>query len=755
MKNDENLLSALKYLSPSEMTYEEWLFIGMALKHEGYGVAVWEEWSRTDSRFHEGECEKKWATFNGSASPVTAGTIVQMAKDNGWQAFNDESYALDWDSVIGGKDDLKIIDKGWLEGTDIHIPDEWQPAKQIITYINTLFESAETVGFVTECWQNEGKFMPTKGTYTMTAGEIVEKLSKCGDDIGEALGDYNPEAGAWVRFNPLDGKGVKNENVTDYRFALVESDTMDISKQNTILRELELPIACLVYSGGKSLHAIVRVEAASFDEYRKRVDFLYDVCKKNGLEIDRQNKNPSRLSRLPGVERKGQKQYLLDTNIGKQSWNEWKEWIESINDDLPDFENYADVSDNLPQLAPELIKGILRQGHKMLLAGPPKAGKSFALIELAAAIASGTEWFGFQCAKGKVLYVNFEIDRPSYLHRIDSVCKAMNIPKSDFQNIDFWSLRGQSVPMDKLTPKLIRRALKKNYMAIIIDPIYKVITGDENSAEEMAKFCNQFDKIAHDLKCAVIYCHHHSKGAQGGKQSMDRASGSGVFARDPDALVDMLELPISEPLRSEEKNKAVCDLCVKWLERFQKSDLYSQDDAQNDARMLDLAQRELPVDAFRCLFQEAQTVRSVIERRTAWRLEGTLREFPGFLPINLWYEYPVHRIDDTGVLGDIDINPEKTRYQKRNNYSEKDSKDSSETGKKISKRKMQMYNELEIAYSSLEFNQEVIKLGDLEKALKLKRDAVRDRVDNHPNFYRDKQGVVHRHSEEKSPSSNQ
>ena len=37
--------------------------------------------------------------------------------------------------------------------------------------------------------------------------------------------------------------------------------------------------------------------------------------------------------------------------------------------------------------------------------------------------------------------------------------------------------------MDKLAPKLIRRAAKKDYIAIVIDPIYKVITGDENSAD--------------------------------------------------------------------------------------------------------------------------------------------------------------------------------------------------------------------------------------------------------------------------------
>ena len=124
--------------------------------------------------------------------------------------------------------------------------------------------------------------------------------------------------------------------MTEFRYALVESDAMDLEQQNAIIRELELPVACLVFSGKKSLHAIVRVEAADYSEYRKRVEYLYDICKKNGLIIDTQNKNPSRLSRLPGVIRSGRKQYIIDTNIGKSSWQEWYEWIESMNDDLPD-----------------------------------------------------------------------------------------------------------------------------------------------------------------------------------------------------------------------------------------------------------------------------------------------------------------------------------------------------------------------------------------------------------------------------------
>ena len=134
-----------------------------------------------------------------------------------------------------------------------------------------MFESTDVIGYVTEVWQNEtGKYLPTKGVYSRTAGEIIQALQTCGGDVAAVIGDYNEAAGAWVRFNPLDGQGVRNDNVTEYRFALVESDTADLATQNAILRELELPIAALVYSGGKSLHAIVRVDAADYNEYRKR-----------------------------------------------------------------------------------------------------------------------------------------------------------------------------------------------------------------------------------------------------------------------------------------------------------------------------------------------------------------------------------------------------------------------------------------------------------------------------------------------------
>lgn len=237
----------------------------------------------------------------------------------------------------------------------------------------------------------------------------------------------------------------------------------------------------------------------------------------------------------------------------------------------------------------------------MLLAGASKAGKSYLLIELCIAIAEGQKWIQWQCAQGKVLYINLELDRASCLHRFKDVYDRLGIPADNLRNIDIWNLRGKSLPMDSLAPKLIRRAQKKDYLAVIIDPIYKIITGDENSADQMAHFCNQFDKVCTELGCSVIYCHHHSKGSQGQKKAMDRASGSGVFARDPDALIDLLELKMDE--------------------------------------------KTLLNARYSLQLSEAQA-----EGLTAWQIDGTLREFPKFKPVNMFFNYPIHQVDEGGVL---------------------------------------------------------------------------------------------------------
>lgn len=658
-----DLLECMEAIDPASCSYEEWVSVGMALHHEGYAADDWDRWSARDAaRYHPGECDSKWRSFGSSPETVTGGTIVQMARDAGWEPPRRDSepgMALSWDMDSVADD---AIDPAWIESVEVVEPDDadWNGSQDLVDYLSVLFEPSEVVGYVTDAWQKDSKWIPSnRGTYNMTAGEIIERLARFKGDMASAIGEPNAEAGAWIRFNPLDGSGVKNDNVTEFRYALVESDEVDIDKQRGIIDEMELPVAALVHSGNKSLHAIVRVDARDRDEYRKRVDYLYKACERYGLQLDTQNKNPSRLSRMPGVWRGGQKQFLVATNIGRRTWDEWKEWIEAVNDDLPDPEPLSGVWDDLPKLADPLIDGVLRQSHKMLLAGPSKAGKSFALIELCVAIAEGQPWMGFQCTQGRVLYVNLELDRASCLHRFRDVYEAAGITPRNLASIDVWNLRGKSKPMDELAAPLIRRALKTHPIAIVIDPIYKIITGDENSADQMARFCNQFDRVCTEVGCAVIYCHHHSKGAQGGKRAMDRASGSGVFARDPDAQLDMIELELTDDIRRQQEAEAVCRACGAYLDAqgIKWRDAIGQDDQVTESLMVaqskTLAREAKGSRCEKGLLDAIVGARRRSHARTAWRIEGTLREFPRFEPLNLWFDYPVHVKDASGVLGDV------------------------------------------------------------------------------------------------------
>lgn len=660
-----NVLSALQHIDVSALSYQDWINVGMALQAEGYDCSVWDNWSRGDSRYHPGECERKWRTFGRCNSPIKGGTIVQMARDRGWTPYG-EGAAMDWDDAI--------MDDG--DGfTQYSAPDTWNPTQELITYLETLYEKDDFVGYVTnDVWQDgEGRWVPAKGVFTRTAGELITSLRKHPNDMGATIGDWKPEVGAWIRFNPVDGEGVKNDNITRFKFALVESDTMPVSDQDAMYRKLELPIACLVHSGGKSLHAIVRVDAEDYTEYRKRVEFLYDFLEKNGLRVDKQNRNPSRLSRLPGVTRNGNRQYLVATNIGRKSWTDWLDYAEGATDELPGMVALDAYKDNPPRLPEELIKGILRCGHKMLISGPSKAGKSFALMELCIAIAEGKSWLGFPCKKGRVLYVNLEIDPASCIMRFMKIYEALGWQKKHMDDIIVWNLRGHAVPLDKLVPKLIRRIHDQHFDAIIVDPIYKVITGDENNASDMALFCNQFDKICTSTGCATIYCHHHSKGAQGAKKAMDRASGSGVFARDPDAQLDLTPLEMTDDIKNNVQDGSA----------------------------------------------------------TAWRLESNLREFPNVTPVNFWFEYPIHRVDDTDQL--------------HNAFAE-----GSPMGNLSKSRK---YTRAEDRRTSIETAFQVLSMSPpvtvqaIADYLELTNRCVRDRLNEMKDVFWVKGGIIGRHNE--------
>lgn len=581
---------------PPDCSYDEWLKVGMALKHEGADCSVWDEWSRGGTKYKAGECARKWKSFN--RNEVTGGTLAHIAMSYGYEPARDETVYDIHNLLL----DEIIVDPAFVSAEKVPPPaSNYNPKGDMLEYLTTLFEPDDFVGYCikfSSAVKENGKkeWRPEQTVYRRTAGDIIERLRK--GSIENAIGTLNPEAGAYIRFNPLDGKGENNANVTRWKYCLVESDEDSAEKQYGLYKAMNLPIAFLVHSGNKSLHAIVKVDAENAQQYRQRVQEVYKFCKQSGLTPDEQDKNESRFSRLPGIKRGDKWQYIVERNIGAESYAAWLEWREAEADDLPPDVTLDKIWNDMPPLKEELIPGILRVGHKLLLAGPSKAGKSFLLINLAISIAEGVDWLGTTCKQGRVCYVNLELDEASCYHRFREIYEKRHLDPKHLDNLYIWNLRGHSVPMDRLAPVAIRRFRDSGFAAIIIDPIYKVITGDENNATDMSRFCSYFDQVAAGLGTAVIYCHHHSKGASGKyANSADRSSGSGVFARDPDAILDMREI----------KTDGLTD---KYRKRH----------------------------------------KDACEVLTAWEVTGTLREFSPPKPIRVWFDYPVHRSDPENFL---------------------------------------------------------------------------------------------------------
>lgn len=528
----EKMLQALDSIDPSRITYEEWIHVGMALKAEGFNCDVWDDWSRNDSRYHVGECDRKWSSFENSG--IAAGTIFHLA----------EQYGGYTPSRMWSFDDyLPAEAEGYEQIIADSSPEKDKPYQMAAAYLETLFEPGEIVGYVhsAEFKEDREKWVPANRGIWRGRDDILRDLKKY-RKLDSAFGTINEEAGAWIRINPLDGKGAADKNVTAYRYALVEADTMPIEDQKKLLINMRLPIAALVESGGKSVHAIVKIGADSEQEYKQRVSFLFGKLAKQNFIVDTANKNPSRLSRLPGAMRAGNLQRLLGTNLGCSSWEDWLDFIHGVDDDLPEIVAFSDMIDNPPEEVPELIHGILHVGCKMIITADSKAGKSCMAENLAICIAEGKPWMKrFQCEKGRVLYIDLELSRRAIYDRTQLIRKELEVT-SKIPNLEFFPLRGYAESLETLLPKIVRRARSKNYSAIVIDPLYKIQSGDENSAEALSKFCNALDRLARETGAALIITHHHPKGHAGDRKAIDRGAGSGVIARDADAIIDLAYL---------------------------------------------------------------------------------------------------------------------------------------------------------------------------------------------------------------------
>jgi hypothetical protein len=204
---------------------------------------------------------------------------------------------------------------------------------------------------------------------------------------------------------------------------------------------------------------------------------------------------------------------------------------------LPELIDAADFLATPIDPPDELVEGILHKGSKLVFGGSSKSFKTWSLLDLAISVAYGADWLGRRTAQGKVLFVNFEIQPHSWQGRISKVAKAKGVEIKPGQII-LWNLRGHAADFKRLIPQIIERARRENFALIILDPIYKLYGNtDENSAGNVALLLNSLETLATETGAAIAFGAHFAKGNASSKEAIDRISGSGVFARDPDSLL--------------------------------------------------------------------------------------------------------------------------------------------------------------------------------------------------------------------------
>lgn len=101
--------------------------------------------------------------------------------------------------------------------------------------------------------------------------------------------------------------------VKSFRFVVAEFDTVSRPEQVAFFRGLRLPVSALIDTGGKSVHALLRVDMPDAIAWNVRIGagmFRHLA----GLGLDPSCKNPARLSRLPGVAR------IKDGPDGRPQW---------------------------------------------------------------------------------------------------------------------------------------------------------------------------------------------------------------------------------------------------------------------------------------------------------------------------------------------------------------------------------------------------------------------------------------------------
>ena len=195
-----------------------------------------------------------------------------------------------------------------------------------------------------------------------------------------------------------------------------------------------------------------------------------------------------------------------------------------------------------------VIQGLLRRGETMNVIAPPKTGKSWLVLALAMAVATGRRWLDtFETVAGNVLIIDNELHPETLAHRIPQVAECLRIGMNEIADtVCVQSLRGQLRDIFSLG-KYFASIEPGRHALVVLDAFYRFMPRDmdENDNGTMANMYNHVDALADRLGCSFVLIHHATKGNQSAKAVTDVGAGAGSQARATDT--HLILRPHEEP----------------------------------------------------------------------------------------------------------------------------------------------------------------------------------------------------------------
>lgn len=410
------------------------------------------------------------------------------------------------------------------------------PASKVthVQFLKGCFQSGEFVAFCVPRtrYAQSGEI----DGFTPTAGETIERdeLIRRIEQAGTVQQFFHQTPSVYLRVNPLKEGGSKDEDVTAFRHVLLEIDTdengaeVSPEKQFGAFVSSGLPISAVIFSGGKSLHAWVRVDAKDADEFRERGKTAFERMRQFLLP-DVKCLNPSRYSRFPGALRlvspintipeQYREQSLVAVGLGAADWQSYeRERAEELYGERMQIDVLASYE---TQHDPNNVLGNrwLCKGAGVMFLGQSGVGKSMLNMQLAVGWAlSGEqhfEQFTFNIQPVhplKVLIIQAENDMGDLAEMLQGLCKnGLNqsaVRQLSSRLILHRNTRHTGADFLKTYEGLVR--LYRPDLAFI-DPLLNYLGEDINDQAAASAYCHELSRIGSETGVITALVHHFGK----------------------------------------------------------------------------------------------------------------------------------------------------------------------------------------------------------------------------------------------------